>query len=298
MVVSLPNRLFKFVALDVGLIILAGKTRRWSSPLCWEDQEDFRRIPRFSPSLSEAMAVLPAAILDIASGRTACDEQALTTNAAFLVRAARMMLKAGSTQQQIIKLWSAATSEPDEMMSRGLQDFFTEQDLAATRVFCVTDDIGNKHLWSDYADAGRGCVLEFQHVKAVDSPLVLAEPVHYSPDGPVLGGALKYLLFGGSYDLKRDIMAGISLSKGVRWQAEREWRVVTHERHCDGELYSDYSFHSSELASVTLGPNFDLRHVDRVRGVLRAQYPETRLLRMPASYDASARMELAIEFDQ
>lgn len=290
-----PARFFKFIDVRTAFAVLETGRRRWSSPLKWDDQEEFRRMPRFEPSLAAAMDLLPRRLLDIAQGRVRCDQARLTPNALFLVRAARVMLDRGSSEDVIAKLWSRGFGDPDGKLDRGLRQFFNRSDLETTRVFCVTDSIANRHLWENYAEGGHGCVLEFRHVPQLGTPLVMARPVRYSHDGPRFDGALDFLLYGGGREFKEGILRGVCLSKGIRYQPEREWRVVTWAPEESGRLHADYTFPATELVSVNLGPLFDRARLAELRSVLRPRYPHAVVLRMPSSYDASAMIRLAGE---
>jgi hypothetical protein len=255
-------------------------------------------MPRSEPSFGAAMQLLPRRLLDIAQGRVACNQARLTPNALLLVKAAKVLLDRGDSEKDFIaRLRVSDLGDPDGKFERELLGFFNRSDLETTRVLCVTDSVANPHLWQHYAEDGRGCVLEFRHVAHCDTPLVTAQPVRYSADGPRFDGALDFVLYGGGRELTEAILSGVCLSKGMQYQPEREWRVVTWAPEEAGRLHADYSFPSAELVSVTLGPHFDLLHLAELRSVLRARYPHAVLLRMPSGYDSSALIQLATEGD-
>lgn len=242
-------------------------------------------MPRFRPALCEVFKTLPDLVIEVASGRRRVETDSLAPMFRQLVAAVRVMQSRGIRGAEIRQLLSRLQSQPDELLDATLRDFFSNDDLATARVYCVTDTLGNKHLWDDYADQGRGCVLEFRHVAAADSPLVRARPVEYSADAPVVDGASEFLMHGPNRTLKERMLSAVCLSKGLHYRPECEWRVVTWEPDDPGSLHSDYSFDPRELASVTVGPHVDPIHLEGLRAVLRQRYLHAILRRMPAGYD-------------
>jgi hypothetical protein len=190
-------------------------------------------------------------------------------------------------------MWRKGHQDPDGVGERILREHFSVGDLKTTRVLCLTDDRANKHLWQKYADNGRGCVLEFRHIREADTTLQMARPVQYSSDVPRLDRPLDFMLYGATRALKMQILHSVCLSKSESWQPEREWRVVDWSPKEIGRLHADYSFNPVELASVTIGPQFDISQLPELQAILRARYAVTSLFRMPSSYEASKLLCIA-----
>lgn len=95
-------------------------------------------------------------------------------------------------------------------------------------------------LWSLYAEEHKGVVFQFDCIKELDVPLLVAKPVIYADEPPEMATAAEWI----------DVLCGVRPlpeandywhllmhTKSTVWREEKEWRVVSTARPYDYGLF-------------------------------------------------------------
>ncbi len=134
-----------------------------------------------------------------------------------------------------------------------------ESTLPHARVLCLSEINNSAAMWHHYSDKHAGVVIELECVDMYDSPLLLAKPVIYSDDTPVLGNVELWVkLFTRQIEFNyTELFGPLDITKRLEWQYEKEWRIISFEKNSD-QLFSDYSIHPRTFHSIYLGHDITL----------------------------------------
>ena len=144
--------------------------------------------------------------------------------------------------------------------------------MADTTVFCLSETYDNLLMWSHYAHNHTGAVVKFLSLSEVDSPLVLAERVHYSAEIPRLEFAD---LFSASI-LQHQMIKVLTLTKSEVWDYEKEWRVISGLRDKTKE-FEILIYAPEEVGAVYLGCKMARRDKDVLVDIVRCKYLKAKL---------------------
>jgi hypothetical protein len=114
----------------------------------------------------------------------------------------------------------------------------------------------NLLLWSHYADVHQGVAFQFECIKELDVPLLVANPVTYSSEPPAMATVDEWLhaMLGlRAFDPTKDIWHRLTHTKSDIWKEEKEWRVVTYARPNETGTFSDTPFYPREISRILLG---------------------------------------------
>jgi len=98
--------------------------------------------------------------------------------------------------------------------------------MADTTVFCLSETHDNLLMWSHYAQNHTGAVIKLLSLPEVDSPVIVAQPVRYTTQMP-------RLTFAALMDFdkaRKEIIENITLTKSEVWAYEKEWRIIASLR--------------------------------------------------------------------
>lgn len=151
----------------------------------------------------------------------------------------------------------------DEFLRRN-QALFSRQ-FKAQRMYCVAEDPDIGLMWSYYADAHKGYVVEFD---ATSKPFSDAKPVTYSKKYPVFDveNAKKPL------ELFRRLM----MVKAAHWKHEREWRVLAPRNSSVFDWHATYMQHGN--GSIARLPKGCVRRIIIGAGAEPSTFSEISLL--------------------
>lgn len=271
-----PN-FYKYYTAESVKATLSRATRKWSTPplfndpfdnqfdLRWEDPSEDRakaRVARFHEIIRS-----PVPIANNQFGTYTATvqllQQTLWANPDFVF-----------ADDEISELIKVEMDGEQNVIAQNVA-FNTEirQALADTSIFCVSESHDNILMWSHYADNHSGAVVEFLALQSVDSPLLVAQPVRYSPHLP----RLTFDTFFDHEAAKREIIDMPTLTKSDAWAYEREWRVVTTLRDKE-QPFEIISFAREEVAAVYLGCRMTPEDKAEVIGITRLGYPRAKIL--------------------
>ena len=160
-------------------------------------------------------------------------------------------------------------------------------------MLCVTTEYDNDAMWANYAENHTGCVLGFKHIEELSTPLLVAQPVKYSEERPIVGSGLDFLLYGDSSELGRRTLEAVCFTKKIGWSYESEWRVLTWRPNEHDLKHGDYRFYPEELESITLGARTSPATEAKVRQLMLAKYPSAILYRVALKNGETVRTKVS-----
>lgn len=289
-----PDIFYKYTSANTALIVLRNMRLRWSSPSIFDDPAEFRRMPRFEPSVQDAARTYPELLVRAAIGEVRLQEQDLIPNSRWLLEMVRKLIGQGIKPKDLIRDLGNIPDASDEKIEERLREFFNDQFISTARVICVAPEYDNDALWVSYADHFKGCVLGFKHIPSLSTPFLAAQRVTYSEHLPTVGSGMDLLLYGGTDGLKRATLDAVCFTKKHHWSYQREWRAVTWRPEEGEATFGDYKFYPEELESVTLGSDASAETEVSVADVLRAAYPHCILFRLSNVNGVISREQIAL----
>lgn len=287
-----PQTFYKYTSASTALIVLERSRLRWSSPLIFDDPAEFKRLPRFEPTISEASKTFSEIIVKAALGEFPIREAELTQSSRILLTMTTHLIKSGMSPAALAtELGETAGS--DEKMNAALSAFFNERFISTARVLCVAPTYDNDALWVNYADHFRGCVLGFRHLPELDTPLLAAKPIVYSEHPPAIGSEIDFLLYAGTAELKQATLDAVCFSKKHHWSYQQEWRAISWRDNEGDGLYGDYKFYPDELESVTVGGAASQDTLQSVAQLIASQYSNCRLYKLAYENGELNRSEIS-----
>jgi len=275
-----PSVFYKYTSSATALLVLETSRLRWSSPTLFNDVAEFRRMPRFDPSVADAHKLLPEIIVNAVLDGAVLDEARLGAPMKVLLNLVKGLAASGLNRKNLLDMLESSAPDADERIEAELREHIEAQDLGKARVLCVTTEYDNDAMWGNYGEAHSGCVLGFRHIESLSTPLLEAKPVAYSEGRPIVGSGLDFLLYGDTSELRERTLQAVCFTKKLAWSYEHEWRALSWRPNEHGKQHGDYLFHPNELESVTLGARASASTTASVRGVLAQRYPSTKLFQM------------------
>lgn len=289
-----PEIFYKYTPASTALIVLGTMRLRWSSPLKFDDPAEFKRLPRFEPSISDVAKTFPETIVKAALGEFPIRESELTPSSRQLLTMTRLLIRHGIRPDDLIKELGEIPEASDSRIEAALREVFNDRFLSTARVLCVTAIHDNDALWTSYADNFKGCVLGFRHIPELDTPLLAAKAVAYSEHPPVVGSGTDFLLYAGTRQLKAATIDAICFTKKHHWSYQQEWRAMTWRDNEGDAQYGDYTFYSDELESVTVGSAASLGTLQAVTHLVSLHYPNCRLYKLSHDDGSLQRAEIPL----
>lgn len=203
-----------------------------------------------------------------------------TSKARILTILAVKMRDKGCSREQVIEALAIEQKGIDSDIEVSLRNLISEEHISRLRVLCLTAEFDNQVMWGNYADNHRGCVLAFQHIKSLDTPLLEARKISYSRNRPVVGKGLDFLLYGDKPELRKKSSHAIYYTKHEEWSYEREWRAMVTAKSGLADQFSDYLFYPEELESVTLGARTSVDTERAVCALISTKYRATTLYKI------------------
>lgn len=275
-----PEILYKYTTPSTALKVLENSKLRWSSPLLFNDLAELKRMPRFHPTVEESLKDFPATIAELVYDNKKIRTDRLTSKARILIILAVLLREKGFSKEQAIPALTIEASGIDSEIEKSLRNLISDEHISKLRVLCLTTEFDNQVMRGNYADSHKGCVLAFQHIRSLDTPLLEAKKVSYSRNLPIVGKGLDFLLYGDTPELRAKSSHAIYYTKHEEWSYEREWRVIAPAKSGLADQFSDYLFYPEELESVTLGARTSADTEKGVCDLLSAKYPTTTLYKI------------------
>lgn len=268
-----PSRLFKYTTAQGAVSILANGSALFKSPSLFNDPFDSAWDQMWSVRTPAARERQRALVRDFLLGLSEMPHDAGAEFRALFqrLRAEILALPVDERDQRVGKyLDHDPRFDYDPLADESFRDLNRRM-----RVFCLTEDDASMQMWSHYGDQHRGVLLEFDTAMLQDHwkrPLEPARYVDSMPD-PISDHAAvdRCFAFGCPWKPPSDGMA-FTLTKGIGWKSEREWRFVWKE---EKGVETDQSLHVFPPAAVTkviLGCRCSEDDIARVRYAMSWKY--------------------------
>lgn len=235
--------------------VLETRSLRWSSPFLFNDPFD---VPR-----QLSFGITPQQLVEAAARYIAQLIQHPPTDTTHLSPKLRLIVEAvkKGVAPEVQKLLLAGLEEgvPQSTPTSESMDelrVMWSRSVPDLRILCLTESPAHAAMWHHYAHRYAGVVIELRCNEHTDSPWLVARPVDYPEDKPAV-----YTAEGWAELLALDIKVAVArlldiatYTKSRDWAYENEWRIVTSKRPNDSGHFTDYPFHSDDLAAIYLGP--------------------------------------------
>jgi Protein of unknown function (DUF2971) len=150
----------------------------------------------------------------------------------------------------------------DEKFLDDLDEEVRRGHLSKSSVLCLSDAPAQILMWSHYADAHRGCCLQFSTKQKLFGG---ARRVHYPRRYP-------NVRFLDCVDDHAKFVHTTYLTKSKLWKYEKEWRVI-------GDEPGLYSYNPDALIGIIFGSRMKPEHQDLIRRLARMRKTPLRLYR-------------------
>ena len=265
----MPDFFFKYYTADSLKLTLSKNTRKWSSPVLFNDPFDNRWDLQWAGSTIDLEKSVKKFIIRQVEKET-LELNIMHPDIRLLVSQIRVLSPTDRAVylEQFNELKNIYTqSMLDAWIIELNKDAATH--LSDTSIFCLTEDFDNLLMWAHYADNHRGGVIKFLPVRAVDSPLLVARKVTYSKQIPTVDFVS---LLGDTFASSLAIRDAITLTKSLDWQYEKEWRIVSALRNPASE-YEIISFAEEEVGGLYLGCRMAEKDKSELIEIMAKKYP-------------------------
>lgn len=280
------GRFYKYATASAATAILRNKTVRWSKPAAFNDPFDIQFDMQFPFEMDELRSEYRSAIFQVMTGKV---EVGSNVESPSVVQLTAML----SAARQILPKMDekAFLSEFGPAIDQGVSDLeknipklkeALSEVVRHSTVFCVSEVPDNLLMWSHYADAHRGAVIEFETVPELDTFLCGAFPVTYSEKLPEYASIEELIgsMLGQTEIDSMMLLRKLVSTKSADWAYEREWRVVApHPRDTTGGLpYEEIPIHSAEVVGIRLGCRIDQADAEELVSISRNNYERAEVL--------------------
>jgi hypothetical protein len=246
-----PPPLYKYLSVGAAEAVLKNASLRWSSPPLLNDPFDVQTALVLKVSDEEVISLALKYIADrLIRPRTAVN---------FIGTSLNLMSSKGikfSEDQLDLEFRSSLTTSLTKLKG-ALPRFSAEliAGLSNSKYLCLSEAYDIPTMWSHYADAHCGIVLEFEAKNGVDSAFKCARPVKYVDEPPNFADAetLARVLAGDAdFDLRTTIDKFV-YCKVRDWSYEQEWRIDSASGRDPKAQFEDVPFFRTDLSSITFG---------------------------------------------
>jgi hypothetical protein len=245
--------------------VLVNKTLRWSSPLLFKDPFDTVRRLQFDFSDSELHEKLIAELRRMLNTPESEKHQIQSRSIRDILGTLNRLSNEGKRDQKReqmicqIKRYLDQWKIEETVSFNNLQKIW-ESTLPRARVLSLSEINNSAAMWHHYSDKHAGVVIELECVDMYDIPLLVAKPVVYSDDIPVLGNVELWVkLFTKQIEFNyTELFGPLEMIKRLEWEYEKEWRIISFEKNSD-QLFNDYGVHPRIFHSIYLGHDIDMK---------------------------------------
>jgi hypothetical protein len=255
--------LFKYTTYDGAMKIVSNCSIKLSHPSAFNDPFDMSLTEALGAELEEFLPGLQRAFLDFISGDIDYKQlrpglfqaQIILLNQAIkrLPKEKRDTLSLEYISDSPASIWDIESlRESNRQMVEQIEEQFNDWGI-----FCASGTRDSLLMWAHYADHHRGAVLEFQGDAVKDSPLIVAKPVRYSKDRPLVCRSGEDLversLMAPLLEVTNRILDDLVYTKSPEWQYEEEYRLAIPFFLPKGATDGLFRFYSEELVAIYFG---------------------------------------------
>jgi hypothetical protein len=218
---------FKYFKADTLKLVLQSHRLKWSAPTLFNDPFDHQATLKFGFSEGQFVAELARVLEQIVYGDPPPE---LVRRTQLGVRYASLRgTPIARDRDRFLNLVAEAAATVGLRLANYRSQFneLLVQQLAHSRVFCITEAHDNVVMWSHYADEHRGAVLKLNCVDEIDDNLLAAKSVTYTNEFPSFVTVEEWVgHLAGTFFLDYSTLFWESAYlKHSDWSYEREWRV-------------------------------------------------------------------------
>jgi hypothetical protein len=272
----IPNIFYKYAQDSIIKIVLSSGKLRWSSPLIFNDTNEFQQMPTFKPTIEEDWTKLLDIFCECIYNNLPIDKKLITSQTKLRIIEIKQLKELGYSKDKI-KLIKAPISQ-SEMQNR-LKITLEEKDLKKARVLCLTSTYDNKKMWENYSNSHTGCVLGFISIESLDSPTLEAKKVNYINGDRIISTGEDFILNGNTSQLRKQTINSICFTKTMDWSYEEEWRILTW-RDNENEEHQDFKFYPQELESITFGIKTTEEYKLEIINIINTKYNLCKIYQM------------------
>lgn len=272
-----PKEFYKYTSSLTTKKILNTSKLKWSSPLLFNDINEFNIYPTFSPTIEESWIILLNSICDLLFEKEKLNFE-ITPNLLIYIKSVELLKQNGFSKEDILSKLSDTPITTDVVETR-LKESIEEKSLNSYRVLSLTEEFDNELMWSHYSDNHYGCLLSFQPIKELDSPFSECKKVDYVEGNRVIGSGLDIILNQDFSTLNKETIQSICFTKSHMWSYEKEWRLITRREYSEND-FDYFKFYPQELKSVTFGVRTSISEREEILKILKQKYPNTEIYEM------------------
>lgn len=270
---------YKYFDARGALLTLLTRHMRFSSPKYFNDPYDFNFFHQPPFSAGEMRRLLALTFVEsIKNGKVPHQIEKMT-----IERGMRPidLEKFTHTDEELLYMFMGEGTDLPEIHRKHQQAKIVETNQFLAQlgedhfVYCLTTNPTSNHMWERYANNHSGVVLQFDCCPEVDNVFLAAKKVKYSESPPTYGTKEEWLSFlreGTPIDHKK-IYEDRTLTKGLGWEIENEWRIILPSTEDKGKDYHYVGFRPEDLGGIFLGHQLTGIERDLILRVRSILYP-------------------------
>lgn len=248
---------YKYTSVEVAKIALVNRTIRWSSPIrFWKDNDPFD-VPKELILGFQEEELLEALVDEIT--RIVQNPEVKLLHIKPKLDALVQDLRAipEELRKRFISEMRRLAPKNADPFTVPLYEFlnYWKNLIPRMRIISLSEVNDSMPMWCHYADKHRGVVLALDCIEAIHSPWLIARPIIYQDDPPLLAkeALIRSITGQQPFDYEQFCLDCVHIKK-ADWTYEKEWRVVkTIARAGEDDLYSDWAIHPRNFGSIYLG---------------------------------------------
>lgn len=269
-----PDSFYKYMSIDTAKIVLESMKLRWSCPTKFNDLSELERMPEFAEPLAECGGEYTKRIINIAFSDS-FEIDSFSPSTRLILDNCKTFKNAGGSKEELTVMLSDPPFGSVDLDSY-LREYTKHFNDGSLRILCLSEEPENDVMWAHYAQEHTGCMFEFKPLVSSDSSFTEATKVNYSDCLKVLGSPVDFLLYGDTSKLKKKTIEFIFYTKSLKWNYEKEWRLMTNRRD-NLEQHNDIPFYKEELVSITFGVKTDENLQNNLHKYIINHYPNCKL---------------------
>lgn len=287
----MPESFFKYTTYTTAKIVLENQTLRWSTPATLNDPYDIQFNLQINFDRNKVLEDSLAKLWKAFTGEIVGHPQSRMTAAINLMRPLLQEIP----KEHFMRQMADGIKQSFASMDKNINETYrlTREQLATTKILCLTDSPTSQLMWAYYADSNKGVALRFQDEEGADSPYSSARQMSYKRDIPALF----------EEDELSDFLAGLTIfdqtkridtliyTKSDAWRHENEWRIFAGDGRDKHAPFEDIAFGAKELTGIIFGCRMPLEQQEVLQNLIAHRYPHAEILRA-VPVDHSFRLEL------
>lgn len=264
-----PKSFFKYMLASTAEKVLKNRTLRWSHPSKFDDTLDVAQVCDEKMDINKQKQIQDAIIDLAASSRANLNKK--NTNKLFKCLSSLISLFGSGKTSAISELKKGPVD-----ISNGIADLNKcwKEIRNDFRIFCLSIEKDNHHLWNKYAEEHKGVVIELACRDSSDSPWLIAKPVEYVNEKDLFITVEDWaeILILEPNKAVECIFEKCTLRKAKdnkhKWSEQNEWRIPSFCRHHETGTVSDYGVNPNDFSAVYFGHKMDSETQDNLLSLL------------------------------